>query len=38
MPQHGKKYKESLGTIDREALYGVAEAVDFTRSTASAMP
>ena len=36
MTQHGKKYKESLGKVDREALYGVAEAVDLVKSLASA--
>jgi large subunit ribosomal protein L1 len=36
MPQHGKKYKESLGKVDRETLYGLSEAVDLVKSTASA--
>ena len=36
MTQHGKKYKESLSKVDREALYGVAEAVDLVKSLASA--
>jgi len=36
MTQHGKKYKESLSKVDREALYSVAEAVDLVRSLASA--
>jgi large subunit ribosomal protein L1 len=36
MPQHGKKYKESLSKVDRETLYGVGEAVDLVKSTASA--
>ena len=36
MAQHGKKYKESLSKVDREALYGVAEAVDLVKSLASA--
>jgi len=36
MPQHGKKYKESLDKVDRETLYGVAEAVDLVKATASA--
>jgi large subunit ribosomal protein L1 len=36
MPQHGKKYKENLGKVDRETLYGVAEAVDLVKSLASA--
>jgi large subunit ribosomal protein L1 len=36
MAQHGKKYKESLSKVDRENLYGVAEAVDLLKSVASA--
>ena len=36
MTQHGKKYKESLAKVDREALYGLAEAVDLVKSLASA--
>jgi large subunit ribosomal protein L1 len=36
MAQHGKKYKESLGKVDRETLYGVGEAVDLVKSLASA--
>jgi len=36
MPQHGKKYKESLNKVDRETLYGIAEAVDLVKSLASA--
>ena len=36
MAQHGKKYKESLGKVDRLALYGVGEAVDLVKSLASA--
>src|SRR5579864_2697967 len=36
MPQHGKKYKESLGQVDRETLYGVGEAVDLVKSLAGA--
>ena len=36
MAQHGKKYKESLGKVDREQLYGVADAVDLVKSLASA--
>jgi large subunit ribosomal protein L1 len=36
MPQHGKKYKESLSQVDRETLYGVGEAVDLVKSLASA--
>jgi large subunit ribosomal protein L1 len=36
MTQHGKKYTESLTKVDREELYGVAEAVDLVKSLASA--
>ena len=36
MAQHGKTYKESLGKVDREQLYGVADAVDLVKSLASA--
>jgi len=36
MSQHGKKYKDSLTKVDRENLYGVAEAVDLVKSVASA--
>jgi large subunit ribosomal protein L1 len=36
MTQHGKKYKESLGQVDREQLYGVADAVELVKSLASA--
>jgi large subunit ribosomal protein L1 len=36
MAQHGKKYKESLGKVDREELYGVADAVGLVKSLASA--
>jgi len=36
MPQHGKKYKEALSQVDRQALYGVAEAVELIKSLASA--
>ena len=36
MPQHGKKYKESLSQVDRETLYGVGEAVDLVKSLAGA--
>jgi large subunit ribosomal protein L1 len=31
MAQHGKKYRDALGKVDREALYGVAEAVDLVK-------
>jgi large subunit ribosomal protein L1 len=36
MAQHGNKYKESLGKVDREQLYAVAEAVELVKSLASA--
>jgi large subunit ribosomal protein L1 len=36
MPQHGKKYKDSLHKVDREELYGVADAVDLIKELASA--
>jgi large subunit ribosomal protein L1 len=36
MPQHGKKYKDGLGKVDREQLYGVADAVDLIKELASA--
>src|SRR5580658_9368821 len=36
MSQHGKKYKEALTKVDREALYSVGEAVDLIKSLASA--
>ena len=31
MPQHGKKYRESLTQVDREALYSVSEALDIVK-------
>jgi large subunit ribosomal protein L1 len=34
MAQHGKKYQEALAQVDREALYGVSEAVDLVKSLA----
>jgi large subunit ribosomal protein L1 len=34
MPQHGKKYKEALAQVDREALHGVTEAVDIVKGLA----
>jgi large subunit ribosomal protein L1 len=34
MAQHGKKYTESLAKVDREQLYGVAEAVDLIKGLA----
>jgi large subunit ribosomal protein L1 len=36
MTQHGKKYTESLSKVDREALYGLVEAIDLVKSLASA--
>jgi large subunit ribosomal protein L1 len=36
MAQHGKKYKESLSKVDREALYGLGEAVDLVKELSSA--
>jgi large subunit ribosomal protein L1 len=36
MAQHGKKYKENLGKVDREQLYGVGDAVELVKSLASA--
>jgi large subunit ribosomal protein L1 len=36
MAQHGKKYREALAQIDREALYGVAEAIDIVKRLSSA--
>src|ERR1700683_3041053 len=34
MAQHGKKYRDDLAKVDREELYGVAEAVDLIKSLA----
>jgi large subunit ribosomal protein L1 len=36
MAQHGKKYRAALAQVDREALYGVAEAVDMVKRLSSA--
>jgi large subunit ribosomal protein L1 len=36
MAQHGKKYREALAQIDREALYGVGEAIDIVKKLSSA--
>jgi large subunit ribosomal protein L1 len=36
MAQHGKKYKENLDKVDREQLYGVADAVELVKSLANA--
>jgi large subunit ribosomal protein L1 len=34
MAQHGKQYRDALGKVDREALYGVAEAIDLIKGLA----
>jgi large subunit ribosomal protein L1 len=31
MAQHGKHYREALAQVDREALYGVADAIDIVK-------
>jgi large subunit ribosomal protein L1 len=36
MAQHGKKYREALAQIDREALYTVGEAIDIVKKLSSA--
>ena len=36
MAQHGKKYRAALAQVDREALYGVTEAVDIVKRLSSA--
>jgi large subunit ribosomal protein L1 len=36
MAQHGKRYREALTKVDREALYGVTESVDLIKSLSSA--
>jgi large subunit ribosomal protein L1 len=36
MAQHGKKYTASLSQVDREALYGVTEAVELIKSLTTA--
>jgi len=36
MAQHSKRYKEALGKIDRSKLYGLREAVDVFKETATA--
>ncbi len=36
MAQHGKKYKDSLSKVDREALYRVGEAVQLVKDNAKA--
>jgi large subunit ribosomal protein L1 len=34
MAQHGKKYREALAQVDREALHGVSEAIDIVKRLA----
>ena len=34
MAQHGKKYTEALAQVDREALYGVKEAIGLVKGLA----
>ncbi len=36
MAQHGKKYNEASAKFDREQLYGVPEAIDLVKETATA--
>ncbi|HVB92126.1 MAG TPA: 50S ribosomal protein L1 [Acidimicrobiales bacterium] len=36
MAQHGKKYSQALSQVDREALYGVTEAVDLVKTLSTA--
>jgi large subunit ribosomal protein L1 len=36
MPQHGKQYRAALGRFDREALYGLPEAIELVKEMASA--
>ncbi|MGO9458005.1 MAG: 50S ribosomal protein L1 [Acidimicrobiales bacterium] len=36
MPKHGKKYREAAARIDREHLYGVAEAIDLVKEASFA--
>ena len=31
MAQHGKMYRDALAQVDREALYGVSEAIDIVK-------
>src|SRR3984957_14664111 len=35
MAQHGKKYREALSQVDREALYGVGEAIELVKNLSS---
>ncbi len=36
MAPHGKKYREALSQVDREALYGVGESIDLVKNLSSA--
>jgi large subunit ribosomal protein L1 len=36
MAQHGKKYRAALSQVDRETLYGVADAIDIVKRLSSA--
>lgn len=36
MPKRGKKYQDSLKAMDRENLYGIAEAIELVQETAKA--
>ena len=36
MAQHGKMYRDALAQVDREALYGVSEAIDIVKRLARA--
>jgi large subunit ribosomal protein L1 len=36
MVQHGKSYRDSIGKVDREALYGLGEAVELVKQLSSA--
>jgi large subunit ribosomal protein L1 len=36
MAQHGKKYRTALAQVDREALYGVSDAIDIVKRLSSA--
>ena len=36
MVQHGKKYRESIGRVDREVHYGLVEGVELVKKTAPA--
>ena len=36
MPQHGRRYKELMGRVDRESFYSVGEAVDLVKELSNA--